>query len=161
MDTHKIKGSAMSSKSNTALPTVAENSEIAITFKLELADGTLVEASPENEPFRFTIGDGTFINTLENLLVGLELGTQARLSLSPERAFGMADSENFQTMQRADFPADMPLEIGHVIGFNTPTGEEIPGTIHDVTENEVVVDFNHPLAGADVVFTAKIEEIFS
>ncbi|MDX1352541.1 MAG: FKBP-type peptidyl-prolyl cis-trans isomerase [Thiomicrorhabdus sp.] len=150
----------MSSKSNSSLPVVAENSEIAITFKLELPDGTLVEESPENEPFRFTIGDGTFINTLESLLVGLELGTQAKLTLSPERAFGLPDPENMQTMNRADFPADMPLEEGHVIGFNTPTGDEIPGTIDKVSDTEVVVDFNHPLAGATVIFTAKIEEIF-
>ena len=151
----------MTSKTTSPLPVVKDNSEIAITFKLELLDGTLVEESVENEPFQFTLGDGTFISTLEELLVGLELGTQAKLTLSPERAFGLPDPENHQTMQRSEFPAEMPLEIGHVIGFNTPTGDEIPGTIHDVTENEVVVDFNHPLAGETVIFTAKIENIFS
>lgn len=150
----------MSNKANSPLPVVKENSEIAITFKLELPDGTVVEEISENEPMRFTLGDGTFIHSLEDLLVGLELGTQAKLSLSPEDAFGFSDPENYQTMQRSDFPADMPLEIGHVIGFNTPTGEEVPGTIYEITEDEVVVDFNHPLAGATVIFTAKIEEIF-
>jgi len=157
----KNKGNTMTSKTRSPLPIVQEHSEIAITFKLELMDGTVVEQSAENEPFKFTLGDGTFISTLEDLLVGLELGTQAKLSLSPERAFGLPDPENYQAMQKTDFPEGMPLEIGHVIGFNTPTGEEIPGTIHEVTENEVVVDFNHPLAGESVVFTAKIEEIYS
>ena len=151
----------MSSKSNEALSVVADNSDIAITFKLELPDGTLVEESPKNEPFRFTVGDGTFINTLESLLIGLELGTQAKLTLSPERAFGLPNAENIQTMPRTNFPADMPLELGHVIGFNTPTGDEVPGTIREVSDSEVVVDFNHPLAGMDVIFTAKIEQIYS
>ncbi|WP_321323758.1 FKBP-type peptidyl-prolyl cis-trans isomerase [Thiomicrorhabdus sp.] len=150
----------MSNKANSPLPVVEENSEIAITFKLELPDGTVVEETPENEPMRFTLRDGTFINTLEDLLVGLELGTQAKLTLSPGHAFGFPDPDNYQTMQRSDFPADMPLEKGYVIGFNTPTGEEIPGTLYEIDENEVVVDFNHPLAGATVIFTAKIEEIF-
>lgn len=150
----------MSNKSSEALPVVTEGSEIAISFKLELTDGTLVEASPEKEPFRFTMGDGTFIHTLEEMLVGLELGTQAKMTLSPERAFGVSNPENFQTMSRADFPEEMPLKTGHVIGFSTPTGEEIPGTIYDVKEDEIVVDFNHPLADTTVVFTAKVEEIF-
>ncbi|HHT00122.1 MAG TPA: peptidylprolyl isomerase, partial [Thiomicrospira sp.] len=101
------------------LPIVKEDSEVTITFKLELVDGTLVEETPENEPMRFKIGDGTFISSLENMLVGLELGTSAKLSLSPERAFGLPDPENFQTMNKAEFPKDMALETGHVIGFNT------------------------------------------
>lgn len=151
----------MSDSPKSSLPIVSEESEIAITFKLELPDGTLVEQTEENEPFRFKIGDGTFIANLENLLVGLELGTTAKLTLSPERAFGLPDSNNFQTMDKADFPENMPLEVGHVIGFNTPTGDEIPGTIHQVEGGKVVVDFNHPLAGATIIFSAKIEEIFS
>lgn len=150
----------MSNKSSEALPVVKEGSEVAISFKLELTDGTLVEATPENETLRFTMGDGTFVYTLEEMLIGLELGTQAKMTLSPERAFGVSNPENFQTMSRSDFPEDMPLKIGHVIGFNTPTGDEVPGTIHDVKDDEIVVDFNHPLADTTVVFTAKIEEIF-
>lgn len=142
------------------LPIVEKDSEIAISFKLSLADGTLVEETPTGESLRFTIGDGTFVSNLEDMLVGLELGTTAKMSLSPERAFGMPDPENFQAMSKNDFPEGMPLQEGHVIGFNTPTGEEIPGTIHEVKEDEVVIDFNHPLAGANVVFEAKIEEIF-
>jgi len=151
----------MSDASSSVLPVVSEESEIAITFKLELPDGTLVEQTEENKPFRFKMGDGTFISNLENLLIGLELGTAAKMTLSPERAFGLPDANNFQTMDRADFPADMSLEAGHVIGFNTPTGDEIPGTIHEVEGEKVVVDFNHPLAGATIIFSAKIEEIFS
>lgn len=151
----------MSDSPISSLPVVKENSEIAITFKLELADGTLVEETQENEPFRFRIGDGTFINNLESLLIGLELGTTAKLTLSPERAFGLTDPNNFQIMDKAGFPQEMALEKGHVIGFNTPTGEEIPGTIHEIEGDKVIVNFNHPLADATVVFSAKIEEIYS
>ncbi len=142
-----------------SLPIVEENSEVAISFKLHLADGTSVEET-QGEPLRFTLGDGTFVKNLEEMLIGLEKGTTAKMTLSPERAFGMPDSANFQNMARSDFPAEMPLEEGHVIGFNTPTGEEIPGTIHEVNDESVVVDFNHPLAGATVVFEVTIEDIF-
>lgn len=143
----------------SALPTVQENSHITISFKLSLADGTLVEQADESEPFSFTLGDGTFIHKLEELLIGLEQGTSVKMTLSPERAFGLSSPENFQTMALSDFPEEMNLEEGHVIGFNTPTGDEIPGTVHELKEQEVVIDFNHPLADATVVFEVKILQI--
>ncbi len=55
----------------------------------------------------------------------------------------------------------MVLEEGYVIGFDTPSGDEIPGTIYEVNGDDVVVDFNHPLTGQVVVFEAKIENILS
>ncbi len=152
----------MSSTENkpSNLPVVQKDSDIAISFNLSLVDGTLVEQTEEGETLRFIIGDGTFVANLEEMLIGLEEGTTAKMTLSPERAFGMPDPENFQVMQRTDFPEGMALNEGHVIGFNTPTGDEIPGTIHKVDGDKITIDFNHPLAGATVVFEAKVEQIF-
>ncbi len=141
------------------LPIVEENSDIEIEFQLALVDKTIVEATQEGETLRFTIGDGTFLNRIEEMLVGLELGTTAKFTLGAERAFGLSDPGNFQTMARSDFSADIDLNPGHVIGFNTPTGEEIPGTVHEVDGDSVIIDFNHPLADATIVFTATIKAI--
>lgn len=149
------------SEKTSSLPCVTENSEIQLQFKLSLPDGTVVEETQAGEEFIFKIGDGTMIPNLEQMLIGLEEGTTAKLTLSPERAFGEADSANFQTMSRADFPADMQLEPGFVIGFNTPTGEEVPGTIFEVNGEDIVVDFNHPLAGATVMFEATVVKVIS
>ncbi|NPA71402.1 MAG: peptidylprolyl isomerase [Gammaproteobacteria bacterium] len=150
----------------STLPIVNEHSDIEISFEMTLVDGTLVEKTEPGETIRFTLGDGTFISRVEEMLIGLELGTTAKLTLGAERAYGVSDPNNFQTMKCSDFPADMPLEVGHVIGFNTPTGEEIPGTVHEVLTDEaagdqVVIDFNHPLADATIMFTATIEAIHS
>ncbi|MBF6058453.1 FKBP-type peptidyl-prolyl cis-trans isomerase [Thiomicrorhabdus heinhorstiae] len=141
------------------LPIVQEHSDLSISFELSFPDGTLIEKSDADEPFRFQIGDGTFVPNLESLLIGLELGTSAKFTLSPDRAFGQHDPQNLHTMARSDFPEDMPLEEGHVIGFNTPTGDEIPARVHQLDGEEVVMDFNHPLAGQTVIFRVKIEAI--
>lgn len=140
---------------------VGEHSDIEIEFQLSMANGTLVEETEEGEPFRFTVGDGTFLNKLDELLIGLEVGTTGTFSLPPEQAFGQPDSANFQTISRSDFPADMPLEEGHVIGFNTPTGQEVPGKVHQVEGDQIVIDFNHPLAGQTIIFKATIKAIHS
>lgn len=141
------------------LPRVQDDSEISLVFKMELPDGTLVEEASDDEPFRFKLGQGEFLDKLEQMLVGLELGTTAKLTLSPERAFGTSNPENIHEMPLESFPSDLKPEKDQVIGFNTPTGQEVPGTIVEVKENSAVVDFNHPLADATVIFTAKIAAI--
>lgn len=150
----------VTSKSSPILQ-VGENSDIEISFSLSIFEGPLVEETDEGETFRFTVGDGTFLNKLDELLIGLEVGTTGTFMIPPEEAFGHKSSENLQTMSRQDFPADMTLEEGHVIGFDTPTGDEIPGKIEKVDGDKVVIDFNHPLAGLTVKFVAKIEAIHS
>jgi len=156
----KHKGKNMSIEPPLSpLPRVGEQSEIEIRFKLSLLDGTLVEQTEGDQTFRFTIGDGQFIHNLEEMLIGLEQGTTGKFRLSPEQAFGMPDSQNYQTMTRSDFPEEMEIEEGYVLGFTTPGGDEIPGTIHEIRGEEVVVDFNHPLAGHTVVFEATVEKI--
>lgn len=145
-----------------SLKVVQENSTLQIRFSLSLLDGTWVEGTQGDEIFCFTVGDGTFIHTLEEMLIGLELGTTAKLTLSPDAAFGTADAQNVVVMNRADFVENSeqePLKVGQVIGFDTPTGQEVPGRIESLNDTEVVVDFNHPLADTVVVFEATIVEI--
>ena len=62
-------------------------------------------------------------------------------------------------MPRSEFPAEMQLEAGLIISFTTPSGEEVPGAIQEVKDDEVVVDFNHPLAGNEIIFDVEILEI--
>lgn len=122
-------------------------------------DGEVIESASAEDPMLLNIGQGALLPNIEELLIGLELGTQGKFTLSPEAAFGHKSPENIQMMSKQDFPSDMILEEGLVIGFQTPTGEEVPGVIMAVLGDEVEVDFNHPLAGATLSFTAKIERI--
>ncbi|MBN2647515.1 MAG: FKBP-type peptidyl-prolyl cis-trans isomerase [Thiotrichales bacterium] len=140
----------------SSLPVVQSDSEISLAFRMSLMDGTLVEEATAQAPFRFQLGQGAFLDKIEELLIGLELGTTAKLTLAPESAFGYSNPENIQRMPLSDFPDDLQPKVGQVIGFQTPTGQEVPGTILAVDAEEVTVDFNHPLADTMVVFEATI-----
>ena len=72
---------------------------------------------------------------------------------------GFADIENIHTLPRESFAEDLPTEPGTVIEFETPSGEKVPGTIETVKENEIVVDFNHPLAGHTIMLDVEILDI--
>lgn len=124
-------------------------------------DGTIAENSFNDEPMQFVIGDGTMIEGLESVLYGLQVGDRKKLTLNFNDAFGESSSENVHTLTRSEFPTDFQLSPRQIIGFTTPSGEEVPGTILEVFEDEVIVDFNHPLAGHDLVFEFEIIDVKS
>lgn len=140
-------------------PVIEPGSEVLMHFSVSLEDGTVADSSYEDEPMRFTMGDGTIIEGLELALYGLKAGDHQNLRIGPETAFGQRDSEAVQEMPKSDFPADMDLEPGLIIGFTTPTGEEVPGAVLEIEDDMVKVDFNHPLAGHEITFDVQILEV--
>ncbi|MES9911242.1 MAG: peptidylprolyl isomerase, partial [Candidatus Sedimenticola sp. 4PFRAG1] len=104
-------------------------------------------------------GDGSLTEGLELALYGLKVGDKQTLLLEAEQAFGIHDEGKIQQMQRSDFPDEMELEAGLVVGFEAPSGTEVAGIILEADDQDVKVDFNHPLAGKDVVFKVEILEI--
>jgi FKBP-type peptidyl-prolyl cis-trans isomerase SlpA len=126
-------------------------------FTLSLEDGTVADTTREdNEPIEFAMGDGTLIEGLELALYGLKAGDKQTLKIAPDIAFGYHDSENVHTMDRAEFASDMDLKRGTIVEFTTPTGEAIAGTVLEADDNQVEVDFNHPLAGHEITFEVEI-----
>jgi len=131
-------------------------------FSISLEDGTIAETTrDDNEPLEFVMGDGTMIEGLELALYGLKAGDKQTLTIEPKLAFGYHDPGNVHTMPRTEFPSDMQLAKGVIIEFNTPAGDEVPGTIMEVGDSEVKVDFNHPLAGHDITFEVEILSVES
>jgi FKBP-type peptidyl-prolyl cis-trans isomerase SlpA len=140
---------------------VAEDSEIAISYTLRLADDTLVDQTEPGEVFRFKLGQGEMLAGLEALLIGLEVGTKGTFYVPPEEGFGAADPANVHELPKSEFAESFEYKVGDVIGFDTPTGEQIPGQVVEIGQQTVTVDFNHPLAGQTFIFEAKIEAIYS
>jgi FKBP-type peptidyl-prolyl cis-trans isomerase SlpA len=142
-------------------PAIAHGSTVRMHYTLALENGTVVDGTAEDEPLRFTMGDGTLVEGLELALFGLKAGDRQTLRLDPREAFGPRDATNVHALPRAEFPAEMPLEPGLIVGFTTPAGDEVPGTVLEVDEQEVLVDFNHPLAGHEITFDVHILEVTS
>lgn len=133
--------------------------QVSMHFTLSLADGTVADSSVGHDPISFILGDGSMIHGLEMALYGLKAGDQQCLSIEPRDAFGFPDPDNIHDMPREEFPADVDLKPGLIMSFSTPSGEEIPGAIMEVNEAMVKVDFNHPLAGHEIIFEVEILEI--
>jgi FKBP-type peptidyl-prolyl cis-trans isomerase SlpA len=138
---------------------IVHGSTVLMHFTLSIEDGTVADTSREGEPLSFTMGDGTLIEGLELVLYGLKSGDKQCLRIGPRDAFGYPDEDNIHRMARSEFGPELSVEPGTIIGFETPGGDEIPGVIKDVEDDEVVVDFNHPLAGHEVTFDVEILDV--
>jgi FKBP-type peptidyl-prolyl cis-trans isomerase SlpA len=133
-------------------------SAVVLHISLSLTDGTPAFDTGE-EPLRCTLGDGTLLPGLELALYGLRAEEEQTLTLTPEQAWGERQQELIKEMPRQDFPADAELEAGQILAFSLPDGEETMGTLLAVEDDRVLVDFNHPLSGQEVVFYAKMLEV--
>lgn len=135
---------------------IGPGSTVVMHYTVTLGDGTVADTSRDDEPLDFVIGDGSLIDGLERVLFGLKTGDRQTVTLQPQDAFGFSDLDNVHTLPRSEFAPELPLEPGIIIGFDTPSGEEVPGTIQAVDAERVVVDFNHPLAGHEITFEVEI-----
>jgi FKBP-type peptidyl-prolyl cis-trans isomerase SlpA len=125
-------------------------------FSITLPDGTEAASTFDDEPTTFIMGDGSVSEGLELALYGLCAGDKQSLKLLPDQAFGLRDEAKVQPMPRSNFDPEMDLEPGLIIGFTTPDGLEVAGIVQEVQEQNVVMDFNHPLAGMEVEFNVEV-----
>ncbi|WP_428086587.1 FKBP-type peptidyl-prolyl cis-trans isomerase [Candidatus Thioglobus sp.] len=128
-----------------------------IHYKLSHANGALVDEAWD-EPLIFEIGDGQLDPCLERCVLDGKLGQLQTFLLSASEAFGGSHDEAFQVMQRSDFPDDMKLVLDAAVEFKTLIGDSYVGCIDSIKGDEIKVNFNHPLAGADVSFQVEILE---
>ncbi|RCX29835.1 FKBP-type peptidyl-prolyl cis-trans isomerase [Thioalbus denitrificans] len=132
---------------------------VVMHFAIHLEDGTLVESSFGGEPLEFTVGDGTLVEGIERTLEGLRSGETRAFEIGPGEGYGYPDPDNLHTLARSGFPGEMDPEPGLVVGFTTPSGEELAGVVQSVEGDQIVVDFSHPLAGHQLRFEVEVLEV--
>ncbi|MBT6781035.1 MAG: peptidylprolyl isomerase [Porticoccaceae bacterium] len=130
---------------------------VTLHFSLVLEDGHIIDSNFESEPATFSVGDGNLLPGFESTLMGLVNGDEREFTIPPEQAFGQHNPQNVQAVERGNFDQE-ELELGAMFSFQNGDGE-LPGVIVDVDDNEVMIDFNHPLAGKNIIFQVKIIDI--
>lgn len=135
---------------------IGPGKRVTLHFSVLLMDGSVVDTTKQRAPATFTVGDGNLLPGFEQSVFGLKAGDKRSIVLEAENAFGPYNPDNIQTMRRGAFSRDMALEPGLIVSFADKSKAELPGLIQSVTEDQVVVDFNHPLAGKDLTFQVEI-----
>lgn len=132
---------------------------VRIHYTCALPDGTVFDTSEGRDPLEFTLGKGEMLAGLENAVPGMQLGETKTVEIASDEAYGPRDPNAMQAIPRDKVPPHIPLEIGTRLQMQTPEGQAMPVMVAEVSETEVVLDANHPLAGHDLVFTIELAEI--
>lgn len=137
---------------------VAQGSKVDLHFSVALENGIEIDNTRVRaEPVSLVIGDGNLLPGFENALIGLRAGDRRTVHLPPEDAFGPWNPENVQKFDTVKF-AERP-QIDQMIEFEDKAKTTLAGVVKSVNDDIVEVDFNHPLAGRNVVFEVEIMRV--
>jgi len=141
---------------NNQNPTVVENDVVVSMDYTLTVDGEVVDSSEGSEPIDFLQGYQNIVPGLEKAVYGMKTGESKHVVVSAAEGYGEMDEDAFVEIPRKDFPEDIPLEIGLDLQVRNDDGTAMEATIADVTDDMVKLDFNHPLAGKELLFDIKI-----
>jgi FKBP-type peptidyl-prolyl cis-trans isomerase 2 len=132
---------------------------VRIHYTGTLADGSTFDSSAGRDPLEFTVGSGQIIPGLDIAMPGMAVGDKKVVEVPCAQAYGEADPNARQAVPRAEIPADIPLDLGTQLQVQTPTGQVMQVVVAEVTDTEVTLDANHPLAGRDLTFAIELMDI--
>jgi peptidylprolyl isomerase len=130
----------------------------------KLKNGEVFENTFDGEPFIFQVGSPEIIPGLSEALIGMEEGEEKEVVIPSDKAFGPRDENLVRNIPKEALSIDVEPEEGMMLNLivDTPQGEmNFPATIVKITEDELVLDLNPPLAGEDLYFQIKLLKIFT
>jgi peptidylprolyl isomerase len=133
---------------------------VKVHYRGKLHDGSVFDETKHREPLQFTIGGGQVIPGFEEAVVGMNPGDSKTTELPAEKAFGPYLEERVVQVSKNKFARWEPEPtVGERVPIPQPEGPPIAVTVTEVTESNVTVDFNHPLAGEELTIDIELVEI--
>ncbi len=143
----------MSEKINPQL--VADDLVVTMDYILTV-DGEIVDSSEEDGPIQFLQGYGNIIPGLEAHLGGLAVGESLQVSVGAKDAYGEFDPEQIVDIPLDEFPEEICVEPGVELEMKDQDDDMLFARIVSVGKSRAKLDFNHPLAGKELIFDVKI-----
>ncbi|UYM15306.1 FKBP-type peptidyl-prolyl cis-trans isomerase [Endozoicomonas euniceicola] len=132
---------------------------VTLYFALKLVDGQVVDSNFGGDPASFIVGDGNLPVGFEQAILGMGAGDEGVFRIPPAKAFGMPHPDNQQTFPRSRFAKDIQLREGLVMSFADAGNSELAGVVTAFDDERVDVDFNHPLAGKELLFQVRVVQV--
>ena len=138
---------------------VEQDSVVSVNYTGTFTDsGEVFGTNMGGEPLVFLVGHGNMIEGFEQEMLGAAVGETRQFTLTPERAYGLRDDDAVQPVPKSQFPEDMELEAGMVLGAQSEQGPQ-QFSIVEVGDDFVTVDFNHQMAGHTLNFNVEVVAI--
>lgn len=138
--------------------TVQDDFVISLEYTLRVA-GEVLDTSVGDEPIQFIQGQGHIIPGLEKALYGLKPGDEKEVVLQPKDGYGEYDPDALATVDRREVAEDGELSLEEEIEIEDEEGNVSLARIVDIEGDQIVLDFNHPLAGKELAFTVTVVDL--
>jgi FKBP-type peptidyl-prolyl cis-trans isomerase SlyD len=135
--------------------TVQDGLVVSIEYKLTV-DGEILDSSDDAGPLQFLAGYGNIVPGLEREMIGMKIGESKDVVVEPADGYGEFDEEAFMDVPRNEFPSDLKIEEGVELNVTDEDGENQYARVESINADSVRLDFNHPLAGAELNFIVKV-----
>ena len=138
---------------------IKEKDFVEISYTGKLKDESVFSSNMDSAPLQFTLGEDRILIGLQEAIVDMKPGESKKVKIPAEKAYGPHLKELVHKVGRNLLREDLKPEVGKRLEFNKKTGEKVVVTVLDVSESNVTIDANHPLAGKDLTFDILLEEI--
>ncbi|EJM9344284.1 FKBP-type peptidyl-prolyl cis-trans isomerase [Campylobacter jejuni] len=135
---------------------IEKNSVVSMFY--ELKDGNtneVLESNLYSQPISFILGKGQILESLEEEVMKLDCPSNADVVIKKEKGLGEYDENAVQTLPKEQF-AGIDLKVGMELFGEGENGETVRVTVKEIGENDVTIDYNHPYAGRDLLFSLNI-----
>ena len=142
--------------------TIKEGSKVKVEYTGTFDDGTIFDTSKHDDhshPLEFEVGAKQVIPGFEKAVIGMKKDEEKDIKLEPKDAYGDVNPEMMKKVPRDKLPADQEPKVGMMLSMALPDGRQFPAKIVDVSDSEVTIDLNHPLAGKVLNFKLKIIDV--
>ena len=138
---------------------IKEGVKVNILFEAKLETGEIVLKTEEEQPLEVVVGDGNIPKSIEKILIDMKEGETKTIALESTEAFGPKIDDLIVDLPKEEFDSQVELEVGSRVSINSPEGKKFTGTVLEVKDENISVDFNHPLAGKNLIFTVTVVSI--
>ncbi len=136
-----------------------KGSTVTVHYIGTLDNGRVFYSTPDDEPLIFVVGSADVFPALQEAIIGMEPGETRNVFIPAAEAFGPRLKENIIRVDRSIFPQEKPLEVGKKLSVEFSSGQGREMMMAEVSDTEVTLDGNHPLAGYDLTFALRLESV--
>jgi FKBP-type peptidyl-prolyl cis-trans isomerase SlpA len=144
-------------RAEDAPPAIGEGKQVKLHYTLKV-DGKVMDQTAEDKPLEFVYGGEGLIPGFMANIEGLHAGEDKSFEVKPEEGYGPHHPEGIITVERTKLPPG-ELTVGMTFTTTNQEGGPMRGTVSKIEGENVILDFNHPLAGKTLLFEVHILEV--
>lgn len=138
---------------------IDENCLVSIAYQIKDKDGAVIDEHPKEEPLKFVFGYGFVLPKIEEAIQGLEAEDEMQVVLAKEDAYGDYRDNLVTKVDKSHFANEFSIMVGMRFATKGPDGNDMVVEVIDISDSEVTLDGNHPLAGQDLIFDIIILDV--